>query len=181
MLAGHFGAGLWLKARFPSVPLVLVLFAATFQDWLWLLLYRLGWETLRAEPAHLLRPDTFAPTPFSHDLSMTLIYAGIFGAVGMLGSSLAWSLALALGVVSHVVLDLLVHAPDIGVAGPWLRGGIGLDLWGRAPHFAWFLELGIVSAGALAYVRAAEAHCRRRAGFLTIALVLFHGVALVAA
>lgn len=178
MLAGHFGAGLWLKARFPTVPLALILVAATLQDWLWLLMHALGWEKLRGEPVHLLRPDTFAPTPVSHDVSMTLLYAGIAGAVGMLGSSLVWSLALAIGVVSHLALDVLVHAPDIGLAGPWLGGGIGLDLWRRAPFAAWCIELAVVVAGGVAYVRAAEPPSRRRALVLTLAVALAHAATL---
>lgn len=154
MLAGHFGAGLALKSRYPSVPLAAIMVAAQLPDLLWVLFQTLGWETLRGAPAHPLSPDTLGPMPFSHDMSMALIYACILGAIGMLTASVEWALALGLGVCSHVALDLLVHAPDIGVGGPWLGVYIGLDLWRRAPLAAWALELAVVLTGGALYLRA---------------------------
>jgi hypothetical protein len=156
MLAGHCGAGLAIKARYPKVPLIAILLAAELPDLLWVLFQTLGWETLRAAPMHPLRPDTLGPMPFSHDVSMTLIYATILGAVGMLTASMEWSVALAGAVGSHLLLDVLVHAPDIGVAGPWLRFEIGLDLWRRSPYAAWGLEMLVILVGGGLYVRARQ-------------------------
>ena len=154
MLAGHFGAGLVLKSRYPSVPLLAILVAAELPDLLWVLFASLGWEKLAAVPAHPLRPDTLGPMVFSHDVSMILIYACILGAVGMLLSSLEGCLALALALLSHLGLDLLVHAPDIGVGGPWVPVHVGLDLWRRAPFFSWLLEMLMVLGGGTLYLHA---------------------------
>jgi hypothetical protein len=72
----------------------------------------------------------------------------------MLTSSLAWSMALGLAVCSHVLLDVLVDPPVVGVAGPWLRLHVGLDLARRAPLVAWGLEMAVVLGGGALYLRA---------------------------
>jgi hypothetical protein len=48
--------------------------------------------------------------------------------------------ALALGVASHFVLDVLTHDHDLAVA-PLLGGHLGLGLYGAAPMLAFFVEL----------------------------------------
>jgi hypothetical protein len=85
---------------------------------------------------------------------MALIDACILAAVGMLTSSLAWSMALGLAVCSHLLLDVLVDPPLLGLAGPWLHLHVGLDLWRRAPGAAWGLEMLVVLAGGGLYLRA---------------------------
>ena len=87
MLAGHAAAALVLKSRYRRVPLLALLIAAELPDLLWVLFQALGWERLPAVPVHRLRPDTLGPMPFSHDVSMALLYAILLGAVGMLTSS----------------------------------------------------------------------------------------------
>lgn len=49
-------------------------------------------------------------------------------------------LAPAVGVLSHLVLDLLTHDHDL-VLAPGLGGGLGLGLYGSAPMAAFLLEL----------------------------------------
>lgn len=49
--------------------------------------------------------------------------------------------ALAIGVLSHLVLDLLTHARDIAVA-PRMPIMLGAGLYGRSPMAAFFVELG---------------------------------------
>jgi hypothetical protein len=154
MFAGHFGAGLALKSRYPSVPLAAILAASTLPDLLWAVFQMLGWESPPAAASHLVRPLPSGPVPFSHDVSMALIDACILAAVGMLTSSLAWSMALGLAVCSHLLLDVLVDPPLLGLAGPWLHLHVGLDLWQRAPRAAWGLEMLVVLAGGGLYLRA---------------------------
>lgn len=180
MLAGHYGVALALKARYPRVALIPLLVACIFPDLLWLAFHAVGWERLTAPPGDFMRPDTFGAMPFSHDLSMVILYAGIVGGLGLLTVSQEWGVALGVAIASHIVLDVMVHAPDISVAGPWLRAHIGLDLWRRAPLAAWILEAGIVAAGSAFYLRRTEAsQPRRRAGLVVAALAALHVAALI--
>jgi hypothetical protein len=179
MLAGHYGIGLALKARYPRVALIPLLVACVLPDLLWLAFHAMGWERLTSQPSSYWRPDTFGPMPFSHDLSMAILYAGIIGGMGLLTVSQEWSVALGVAIVSHVLLDALVHAADISVAGPWLRASVGLDLWRRAPFAAWMLEAAIVAAGAGFYIHRSLPQARRRAVIVGAALGAFHLAALV--
>jgi len=179
MLAGHYGIGLVLKARYPRVALIPLLVACVLPDLLWLAFHAIGWERLTAAPPSFWRPTTFGPMPFSHDFSMAILYAGIVGGMGLLTVSQEWGVALGLAIASHVLLDALVHAADISVAGPWLRAQVGLDLWRRAPLAAWMLEAAIVAAGAICFFRRSEPRARRRAGLVGGALGVFHLAALV--
>jgi hypothetical protein len=176
MLVGHFGVGLGLKARYPSVPLLPILVACQLPDWLFIALYAAGWETLSAEPTHVFHPTTFAAIPFSHDFSMVALYAGLAASVGLLLWSSRWALAVGWAVASHVLLDWLVHAPDIGVGGPWFPVRVGLDLWRRAPYAAWGLELSVLLVGGLLYVRAHQHSAR--AWSVPSVLVAVHAAAL---
>jgi len=178
MLAAHYGVALALKARFPRVALIPLLVACTFPDFLWLALNAVGWERLTAAPSDFMRPDTFGPMPFSHDLSMAILYAGIVGGMGLLTVSQEWGVALGLAIVSHVVLDVMVHAPDVSVAGPWLRAHVGLDLWRRAPLAAWMLEAAIVAAASVFFLRRSEQSTRRNAWLVIAALATLHLAAL---
>jgi hypothetical protein len=157
MLAGHCAIGLALKARYPSVPLVPILLATEFPDLLFAALAAAGWESASGSPAHLLRPDAFVSVPFSHDVSMVAIYAGLTASMGLLFHSSRWALALGLAVFSHALLDALVLPPVVGVGGPWLPFRVGLDLWRRAPLLGWGVEMGLVLVGGWAYVKARAA------------------------
>ncbi len=174
MLAGHFGVALGLKARYPSVPLVAILFACQLPDWLFVIFHLAGWETTGAGPAHVFHPTHFEAIPFSHDLSMVTMYAGLGASMGLLLWSSRWALAFGFAIASHIVLDVIVHAPDIGVVGPWLPLRVGLDLWRTAPYAAWGIELLVVLAGGAAYARGRGP----RAWWVPGVLVAVHGAAL---
>lgn len=177
MLIGHFGVGLALKARYGGVPMLPILVACMWPDLFFALLYAVGWESVSEQP-HLFHPTTFEAMPFSHDFSMVAIYAGLGASMGLLLWSSRCALAIGLAIASHIVLDWLVHAPDIGVVGPWVPIRVGLDLWNRAPYAAWGLELAIVVGGAALYVRARRA-AGARAWTVPGVLIAVHMLALV--
>ncbi len=177
MLVGHLGLGLGLKARYPSVPLVAIFVATQLPDLLLVIFNLAGWETLGEGPTHLLHPTNFDAIPFSHDFSMVAMYAGLGASVGLLLWSSRWALAIGWGIASHIVLDWLVHAPDIGLIGPWVPLRSGLDLWTRAPLAAWALELLVVLAGGALYLRGRRHQVRAWA--LPGSLVLVHVAALL--
>jgi membrane-bound metal-dependent hydrolase YbcI (DUF457 family) len=53
----------------------------------------------------------------------------------------AAGLAVGLGVVSHLILDLATHAPDIAIAPGMAEPKFGLGLYSAAPLLAFFIEL----------------------------------------
>jgi hypothetical protein len=130
MLIGHFALGLAAKRFTPRTPLGLLLTAPFLLDLAFPLLVLLGWEQMRLLPEeHAFLTLELVHMPYSHSL---------MGAVG-------WSLLLAvpyfawrrdgrgaliLGglVLSHWVLDVVTHRPDMAVL---ISGGpkLGLGLW----------------------------------------------------
>jgi membrane-bound metal-dependent hydrolase YbcI (DUF457 family) len=130
MFIGHFALGFAAKRVTPRTPLALLLLAPFLLDLIFSFLVLLGWEQMRirsADPGFLaLEP---VHMPFSHSL---------LGAVGwavlLALPYFAWrrdgrgALVLALLVLSHWVLDVVTHRPDMTV---FLSDEpkLGLGLW----------------------------------------------------
>lgn len=162
MLAGHFAVGLGLKSRYPSVPLMPILLAAQFPDLLLILLQAIHWETLGHASVRVLGAPVPVSAPFSHDLAMVAIYAGLSAALGLLLMSSRWAVVLGLAVFSHILLDVPVLPAVIGVGGPWLPLHIGFDLYRRAPLAGWGLEMLVVLVGGGLYAGAGAEDSRWR-------------------
>jgi hypothetical protein len=58
-------------------------------------------------------------------------------------------------VVSHWLLDLVVHRPDLPIA-PWASIHVGLEVWKSLP-LTLILELGVFAAGVVLYCRTTRA------------------------
>ena len=133
----HAASALVLKRRYPEVAIWPLLISVQAIEVGWVVLSLLGLEhsSVREGKIHL---DFL---PYSHSVGTTL-------ALGLLALALLWrvppkaklALAVALGVVSHVVLDIIQHDHDIALlpvgAGP--RFGLGL---GQAPSLNFAVEL----------------------------------------
>ena len=129
MFIGHFGVGLAAKKLAPRTSLGTLFFAAQFLDLIWPIFLLLGLEHVRIVPGITrMSPFDFYDYPISHSLitavGWSLLVGGIyyvfrrrFVATGIVG----------LAVLSHWVLDFLVHRPDL----PLWPGGprVGLGLW----------------------------------------------------
>ena len=115
MFLGHVGIGLGLKAAAPRASLGTLLLASLFIDLLWPFLLLLGFEHVEISPGDTaLTPLSFTYYPFSHSLLAVVFWAALFGGITYLirrSSRHAWVFGMA--VLSHWVLDLLVHKPDI--------------------------------------------------------------------
>ncbi|MCP5117677.1 MAG: hypothetical protein GY953_43190, partial [bacterium] len=115
MFIGHFGVGLAAKRVAPRTSLGWLIAAPLLLDVLWPIFLLLGWESVRIDPeATAVAPFDFVSYPISHSLLAVAGWAG-------LAAVLYWkisryrpgALAIAAGVISHWVLDLLVHRPDL--------------------------------------------------------------------
>ena len=153
MFVGHFGAGFGAKALAPQVSLGTLLLAAQFIDLLWPTLLALGIEHVRIEPgATRVTPLAFTHYPISHSLLGVMAWGALLG-LAYLALRRSWRGALVVGllVVSHWLLDLVVHAPDLPLA-PGGRTMLGLGLWDSlAGTLA--LELSIFALGVWLYLR----------------------------
>lgn len=129
MFIGHFGAGFAGKKIINKPSLGTLFFAAQFIDLIWPVLLLLGIERVEIDPGNtVLTPLNFIHYPVSHSLFGVLIWGIIFGIIYYLRKKdLKSSIVLGALVVSHWVLDLFVHRPDLPlIPSNDLKVGIGL-------------------------------------------------------
>ncbi|MGE5315837.1 MAG: metal-dependent hydrolase [Acidobacteriota bacterium] len=157
MFVGHFGVGFGAKAAAKTVSLGTLFLAAQFIDLLWPTLLLLGIERVRIEPGiTTVTPLNFLYYPFSHSLLFVLIWAAVVGgAFYLIRKSMRGALVLGVLVVSHWLLDLIVHRPDL----PLYPGSTTLAGWEGWSSLGTTLVLegGIFAAGVFLYFRATEA------------------------
>lgn len=148
MFAGHIGTALALGRAERRVNVGVFVFAAMLLDFVLWLLVLLHWESATI-PADFI--DTHQPRfvfPYSHGLLASLGWSALAAAAVLAGSAYGKETAarvaglVAAAVFSHWLLDALVHAPELPLAGD---GSIkvGLGLWQRMP-------LALAAEGAIA-------------------------------
>jgi hypothetical protein len=149
MFIGHYSVALVAAAK-PDAPKLGTLFAAAqIVDIGFFIFVLSGVEAMRITPGTtIMSPMDFYHMPYTHSLLATLIWAAGFAAI-LKGAGASWfaSLIGAVVVTSHWVLDLLVHAPDLTLAGAPPKLGFGL--W-NYPWIEMPLEAGLIG-GALYY------------------------------
>lgn len=173
MFIGHFGVGFGAKRLAPAVSLGTLFLAAQLADLLWPTLLLLGVEEVRIDPGiTVVTPLDFVRYPYSHSLAAMVVWGILFGVVYKLArrSRPAIGMLLAALVVSHWVLDLVMHRPDL----PLTLGGperYGLGLWNSVPGTL-AVELPLFLGGVFLYARSTAP--RDRTGTVAFAaLVLF--------
>lgn len=150
MFIGHFAPAFIAAAISPRSPRLGTLFvAAQLVDWAFFGLALVGIEAMRIDPqASVMVPFDLYHMPFTHSLAGTLVFAAVFAGIVTVSQRNAYGGLLAgLVVISHWLLDFLVHVPDLTLAGEPPRYGLGL--W-NYPWIAIPLELALVG-GAFAY------------------------------
>jgi hypothetical protein len=117
MYLGHLAAGLVLKARVREAPLSWLLLGTVLSDLLCGLFLVLGAESFVVHGS-LTFSHTEADIRYSHSLVFTLVLAVLCGAAATrLARAPRVGLAVGLAVLSHYVLDVLSHLPDMPVIG----------------------------------------------------------------
>ena len=172
MFLGHFAVAMAAKkaARRPSLGTLVL--AAQLADGLWPIFLLLGWERVAIEPGiTAVVPLLFISYPYTHSLAALVLWGVLFGAayyaVRRDARGAAWLCAL---VVSHWVLDVASHRPDV----PLWPGGpkLGLGLWYSLPATL-AVELGLYAAGVALFVSVSRARDRTGAAlFWAFAVVL---------
>jgi hypothetical protein len=131
----------------PSLPMLV--------DWAFFALLLLGIENMRVTPGiSAMNPMDLYHMPYTHSLLGSAVWAAGFGALVFATTRNRMAAVIAaLVVISHWFLDLLVHVPDLTIAGSEPKLGFGL--WNH-PAIEMPLELSITFAALWLYMRAAK-------------------------
>jgi len=157
MFIGHFGLAFAAKRAAPRVSLGTAFLAAQWLDLLWPTLLLLGMETVRIAPgATAVTPLVFDHYPISHSLTAGMCWALALGAVYALAKhNVRGAVVVGALVVSHWLLDAIVHVPDLPLA-PGMDTMVGLGLWqSRAATLA--VEIPVFAIGAWLYATSTQA------------------------
>lgn len=156
MFLGHFAVALAAKRVAPRPSLGTTILAAQWADGIWPIFMLLGLEQVAIEPGvTAVTPLDFVSYAYSHSLAADAGWAALFAAVyGSWRKDWRGASWLAALVLSHWVLDVVAHRPDM----PLWPGGpkVGMGLWNSLPGTL-AVELGLFAAGAWIYVRSAPA------------------------
>jgi len=150
---GHYGVAFGAKAAAPKTSLGTLFIAAQFADLLWPVLLLAGVERVIIQPgATRVTPLDFAYYPYSHSLLAVAMWALCLGvAYHLLRRYRPGAIVVGLLVISHWLLDTIVHKPDL----PLYPGGthmIGLGLWSSLPE-TFIVESLVFAAGLWLYIR----------------------------
>lgn len=159
MFIGHFALGFGSKAVVPAVSLGTLFLAAQFADLLWPLLLQLGVEQVAIVPEHTdVTPLDFLSYPISHSLLTLVGWGALLGLIYWVARRhVLGAVVIGLLVVSHWVLDFVVHVPDL----PVYPGGpeAGLGLW-QSKVATVLVEVPLFAAGVWLYLRSTTARDR---------------------
>lgn len=173
MFIGHYGLALGSKRLLPAVSLGALFLACQFADLLWPTLVLLGVERFTIAPGITrASPLDFQYYPYSHSLLALAAWGVLFALAYRIatGSGRRAAVMLFLLVLSHWVLDLIVHRPDLPI-GPWQGAKVGLGLWNSVPGTL-LVEYLLFVSGAWLYIGSTTA--RDRIGSMGLwALLLF--------
>jgi hypothetical protein len=178
MFIGHFAVAFAAKRAAPSVSLGTLFLSCQLADLVWPVLVLAGVEYFAIVPGiTVVTPLDFQSYPYSHSLVALTAWAVALAAVYKLArpsTGMAVLVVIATLVLSHWVLDVVSHRPDM----PLTIGGstkLGLELWAsRSATLA--VELAMLVVGLGLYVRTTQPADRvgiwALAGLITFLLVV---------
>jgi hypothetical protein len=156
MGVGHAAIALGATKVVPRVNVGWLVFAALLSDLLLGVFALMGLEHASVPPDYALRHYLWFTFPYSHGLLPLVLWAAI---AGFLASQLQRSngrrvaIVVAVVVLSHFVLDALVHISGLPLAGEH-SPKIGLGLWNHMP-LELSLETLMAVVGVVIYLRVA--------------------------
>jgi hypothetical protein len=158
MLVGHYSASFAIKSMTRDVRLWVLFIAVQLMDVFWTSLLLLGVEKARVDPAFSSVPLDLYYMPYSHSLvSLVVVCTAVFFLYRRFVPPRGLTqpaLFVALAVMSHWLLDIPVHRPDLPLYDDMDK--IGLGLW-NYPLWALLFEVGLLFAGIVMYLRATRA------------------------
>ena len=172
MFIGHPATGFAAKRLAPRVSLGVLVLAPILLDLIWPIFLLAGIEHVRIDPGNTaFTPLDFHHYPWTHSLLMAVVWGVAAGGIYWMATRYRRG-AVVVGalVVSHWVLDLVVHRPDL----PLYPGGpmFGLGLWNSVPGTV-AVEVPLFLAGVALYVTMTRARNRGGSiGFWSLVVLL---------
>jgi FtsH-binding integral membrane protein len=160
MFIGHYGAGLSFKKAAQPVSLGFLFLAVQFLDLLWPTLVLLNVEHVQiSTDKNSPVPLVFTDYPYSHSLAMALVWSVLFFVVyWLIKKDFRNAIIVGLAVLSHWILDLVVHLPDLPLY-PGSSIKFGFELW-RSPIATAIVEGLIFLVGLYFYLTTTRAKNR---------------------
>jgi len=157
MLIGHYAVAFGAKRFARATSLGTLFAAAALLDLVWPVLVLAGVEKVEVtRGATAVTPLTFISYPWSHSLLMSAVWGALFGlGYWLVRKNRSGGAVIFLLVVSHWLLDWIVHVPDLPVT-PWSGAREGLALWNSLP-FTLITELTLFAAGTWIYFHVTKA------------------------
>jgi hypothetical protein len=157
MFVGHYGPSFAIKSVRPEIPMWMLFVAVQLVDVAWAMLILLGVEKARIVPGITAsNPLDLYYMPFTHSLVAVILWsvAAALFAWPLLGLAIPVAAVwIGVAVLSHWVLDLVVHRPDLPLYDDTMK--VGLGLW-NYPAFAFSVEAVILFSGMALYLRVTE-------------------------
>jgi len=180
MFLGHFGVAFAAKSAAPAISLGMLFVAAQFADLLWPILVLGGVERVEIHPGiTAVTPLDFIHYPYSHSLVALVAWGVALGFGYRIVRDGGWRAfwVIAALVVSHWVLDVLVHRPDMPLSlGESTK--VGLGIW-NSVALSVALELAMFGGCVAIYARITRAVDRvgtwAFAGLIAFFLVIYAG------
>src|SRR5918996_701101 len=132
MFVGHYGVSFAAKKFEPGISLWLLFVAVQWLDVVWAPLVLLGIERVRIVPGYTAtNPLDLYYMPYTHSLVAAIVWsAAAAGAYHLLRrATVRSSLLVGLAVLSHWILDFVVHRPDLPLYDDTAK--VGLGLWNQ--------------------------------------------------
>jgi hypothetical protein len=172
MFIGHFAVGFAAKRVLPDVSLAALFAGAQLADLVWPFCLALGLEEVEIVPgSNPLLVLNFIRYPYTHSLVTLIVWGVVFGWIcRVLFGGRRTVAIIAMLVVSHWVLDVVTHRPDM----PIYPGGptVGLGLWNSVPSTLG-VEVAMYVTGAWLYATFTRARdSAGRWGFVSLAVLL---------
>jgi hypothetical protein len=146
------------KAAKNAIPLWILFVAVQLLDVFWSIFVLLGIEKVRIAPGiTATNPLDLYYMPYTHSLLGAMLWSIAAGVTYyVFRRAEGWSAGAIVGaaVLSHWVLDWLVHRPDLPLYDNSFK--VGLGLWNH-PAFAFTLEIAVLFGGMGLYMKTTKA------------------------
>jgi hypothetical protein len=171
MFLGHFAVGLAAKGTAPRISLGTLILAAVLADLACFIFLIAGIESFAPVPGAKINRVIGENIAYSHSLMMGSLWGAILAAIYFVrrrSPRVAWMLFAV--VLSHWVLDVISHRPDMPIA-PGIPTRLGFGLWNSLPATV-VIEGGFWLLAIILYLRATKSQSRLGVVVLWIGLLL---------